>query len=255
MPDFSLAEAFFNFPEQQNWLAAAGLSQYAIKYQAGFSNPDIDTATTPETIWPGGGVLAFPSAAAATTIVSSSASDTSAGTGARTVIVEGLLAGYVANSETVTLNGTTPVSLASNYLRINRVSVASAGSGLTNAGTLTVAVGGVTANLVAIGKSISQSAIFSIASDYQKALLVHLFLNTASGAGGALDFELVKIVGGVRTVIQDYGIDLSGTSFIERDLWRKPVVLEPQTDLIINCTSSSSNNVKVNGVWNLLEFY
>ena len=153
------------------------------------------------------------------------------------------------------MNGTTPVSLASNYLRINRISVATAGSGLTNAGTLTVSVGGSTANIVAVGKSVSQSSIFSIASNYRKALLVHLFLNTNSGAGGAIGFELVKIVGGVRTVIQEYGIDLTGSTFIERDLWKRPVVLEPNTDMIINCTSASSNNIIANGVWNFLQFY
>ena len=251
---YGIAEGIVPFQDGADWIIALDLNERVKRYQNGFVNPDIDTATTPETIWQNTGVISFPSAAGATTIVSGSENDASAGTGARTVLVEGLLAGYLPSSETVTLNGTTPVALSADYLRINRISVATAGSGQTNAGALTATIGGTTVNTVAAGKSISQSAIYTVPANYQKALLTYLFLNTAVSGTGHIDLELIKIYNGVLTVIQEYGIDLAGSSFLDRNLHTRPVVLEPMTDIFVNVTTTSVNNVKANGVWTFVLF-
>ncbi len=106
-------------------------------------NSDIDTGTDPEDIWNGGGTYTgFPTSAAETLeIFSSDAADTSAGTGARTVTIYNLLdsTGAESPSITVSLSGTTPVSLgALTYYRGgSRMKVITAGSGGENAGTLT----------------------------------------------------------------------------------------------------------------------
>ncbi len=72
-------------------------------------------------------------------VVSSSASDAAAGTGARTVVVKGLDASYVPFTETVTLNGITPVALTNtSIVAVNRFYVATTGNGLANAGTIDV---------------------------------------------------------------------------------------------------------------------
>ena len=65
-------------------------------------NPDVDT--TIESVWPDGGVVPHPTVASVLKISSSSANDTSAGTGARTVYIEGLDSNYNVISETVTLD-------------------------------------------------------------------------------------------------------------------------------------------------------
>ena len=65
---------------------------------------------TLETVWVGGGTYSFPTSATTTTISSSSADDTAAGTGARTVRVEGLDAAYALVSETASMNGQTGVT-------------------------------------------------------------------------------------------------------------------------------------------------
>lgn len=68
---------------------------------------------------------------------SSSANDTAAGTGARTISVTGLNTSFARFTETVTLNGTTAVAMAtSNILFIDKITVATAGSGLVNAGII-----------------------------------------------------------------------------------------------------------------------
>ena len=91
-----------------------------------------------ETVWGPGATFAQMTSATALEAVSSSANDTSAGTGARTIIVRGLDSNYLPVTQTVTLNGVTPVALTTNLVAVNRVSVATAGSGLTNAGTIDV---------------------------------------------------------------------------------------------------------------------
>jgi len=111
-------------------------------------NPDVDT--TEVTIWPALGLLVHPAAPTIMTISSSSASDTSAGTGARTVYILGIngTGGYV--SETVTLNGQTAVNTVHEYDAIETMSVASVGSGGVNAGTIYAGTGTVTAGVPAV---------------------------------------------------------------------------------------------------------
>lgn len=90
-----------------------------------------------EDVWETGGTIQWPTSAQTYDIVSDDTNDTSAGTGARTVEIEGLDGSYVEQSETVTLNGTTPVTTVNSYLRVFRGKVMTAGSGGENAGSLT----------------------------------------------------------------------------------------------------------------------
>jgi hypothetical protein len=70
-------------------------------------------------------------------IVSTSANDTSAGTGARTITINYLDTSFVLHAETVTLNGTTPVNtVGTNIAYIESLVVATVGSGQVNAGTI-----------------------------------------------------------------------------------------------------------------------
>ena len=88
-------------------------------------NPDVDT--TEVTIWPATGLLTHPAAPTIMTISSSSASDTSAGTGARTA-----------------------VNTVNQYDAIETMSVTSVGSGGVNAGTIYAGTGTVTAGVPAV---------------------------------------------------------------------------------------------------------
>lgn len=77
---------------------------------------------------------------------SSSANDTSAGTGARTISVTGVTyttaAPFVRFTETVTMNGQTSVNLATtNVLFIDKITVLTAGSGLVNQGIVQCGTG------------------------------------------------------------------------------------------------------------------
>lgn len=102
-------------------------------------NPSV--STTAATVWSVGSASSYAQLTSGTALeaVSSSANDTAAGTGARTILVQGLDEDYVPFQETVTLNGTTPVALANtSVVAINSVRVLTAGSGLTNAGNIDI---------------------------------------------------------------------------------------------------------------------
>lgn len=123
-------------------------------------NPAVGTTT--EDIWGAGGVQVWPSAAATASVVSTSANDTSAGTGARTVTIEGLDANYEEISESVTLNGVTPVVTTNSYLRVNSLVVTTSGSGEGNAGDITASVGGNVQRFIATGDGICHCSQFTI---------------------------------------------------------------------------------------------
>jgi hypothetical protein len=100
-------------------------------------NPSIGT-TTFESIWEGSNAYPWQTVADQLEVLSSSANDTSAGTGARTVELQGLDSSWNLLSETVTMNGTTAVTTTGSFLRIFRARVVTAGSNLINAGDITI---------------------------------------------------------------------------------------------------------------------
>jgi len=110
-------------------------------------NADVDGAM--ETVWPYGGLLAFPSAALQMSVSSDSTDDTSNGTGARTVFISGLDANHNTVSETVSLTGQTAVLTANSYLHINQCYVATAGLLNSAAGSIYFGTGVVTAGVPA----------------------------------------------------------------------------------------------------------
>lgn len=111
-------------------------------------NPDVDTAE--ESVWPDGGTIPHPTTASVLKISSSSADDTAAGTGARTVTISGLDGDYNTVSESVTLNGQTAVNTTNSYLYVNQFYVTSVGSGGANAGNINAGTGTVTAGVPAV---------------------------------------------------------------------------------------------------------
>lgn len=110
-------------------------------------NPDVDT--TQVSVWPLPSLITFPSSAIQMTVSSSSANDTSAGTGARTIVVQGLDADYNEVTETVTLNGQTAVTMTASLLRVNYAYVATAGSANSAAGDIYIGTSLVTAGVPA----------------------------------------------------------------------------------------------------------
>ena len=100
-------------------------------------NPNVKSADY-ETIWDGSNFYPWPTAAETLNVTSSDTNDTSAGTGARTVEIEGLDTNWAVQTETVSMNGTANVTTTSSFLRVYRARVVTAGSTGANAGTITM---------------------------------------------------------------------------------------------------------------------
>jgi hypothetical protein len=112
----------------------------------GFS-ADVDQ--TQVSVWPLPSLITFPASALQMTVSSTSANDTSAGTGTRTIVVQGLDAAYNEVTETVTMNGQTAVTMTTAMLRVNYAYVATAGSGNSAAGDIYIGTGTVTTGVPA----------------------------------------------------------------------------------------------------------
>lgn len=209
-------------------------------------NVDVDSGTVPETVWTGGGLWVPPTAARIHQIASSSANDTSAGTGARSVRLEGLDADNLEITEDVTLNGTTNVATTKEFLRINNMFLLSAGSGKTNAGdiTATADTDSTVTQRIAAGDSTSHSAFFSIPAD-DKAFIVAGFATIhrpTTTSSAMVEFALMVESGGVLLNAQRIALTATGASAINY-LYRLPKVVVGPADIRIDVTYSTDSNV------------
>ena len=145
----------------------------------------VPTSTTHE-MWDGADdVRTLPTTAAVAAVSSTSADDTSAGTGAQTVTVMGLDENYLEVSETVSMNGLTPVNTTQTFIRVNSAYVATAGSGGTNAGEIDVDVGGDEQQHIAVG--IGEAAGTGYCVPANKKLIVTLYTAGVGRLGGSAD--------------------------------------------------------------------
>ena len=156
-------------------------------------NEDVDVGT--EDVWPAGGVRTLPSSAAVCAVVSSLAADDAdpAGTGAWTVTIEGLDSDKLEISETVSLNGTTPVNTTKQFLRVNRAYAVTAGTGRVNAGNITISISGNTQAFIEAGEGQTHQTLYSVPSN--KWLIVDLYTIIAGRIAGT---DTVDVQGQIR---------------------------------------------------------
>lgn len=128
-------------------IARNQIEGHEIRHIFGY-NPDVDSASE-ETIWTAGGLYTHLDTPSIMTVSSTSANDTSGGTGARTLYILGINSTGNEVNETVTLNGQTAVNTTHTYTEIQSAIVISAGSGGKNAGDIYIGTGTVTAGVTA----------------------------------------------------------------------------------------------------------
>lgn len=204
-------------------------------------NPDIDIGT--EDVWSQGGTWVAPTTARVHNIKSSDVNDTSAGTGARTITVNGLNGSYADTTETITMNGTTDVPTANSYVIIHRMIVATAGSGGTNAGTITAtAVTDATISAaIVIGKGQTQLCIYQIPASYTG------YLSSYGGSynGGSTSNVLLELFakpfGGAFNLKGSVNMAESGSNFARR-VYDTPLKFLEKTTLKLTATSDTVNS-------------
>ena len=103
------------------------------------SGVNLALSASEEDMWSVGDTYVYPAAAQQMEVVSSSTDDAAAGTGARTVTIRYLTAAFAEKSETVTLDGTTPVATTNTDIyRIQSFRIATAGTGGAAAGNIDI---------------------------------------------------------------------------------------------------------------------
>jgi hypothetical protein len=203
-----------------------------------------DVGTNSETVWSQGGLYVYLASATVMKISSSSADDSSAGTGARTIAIFGLDANYNEISESVLLNGQTAVNTGNSYLRILRMFVTTAGSSETAAGTIYAGTGSVTSGvpaaiygLITLGANQSLMAFWTVPAGYTFYLLGLFLTSGNTGANTYTTFQFFqRQVGGVFRLQSSARISASGNSQVPLN---PPLSFVEKTDLQIRAFSSS----------------
>jgi len=185
--------------------------------------------TSFETVWDDGGDYVYPSAAVTMDAVSTSASDT------MDVLIKGLDANYNQISETVTLSGTSAVTTASSFYRINSATILSG----SNVGDISISNGGT--KYAFIGQTIgtTQSCIFTVPAGHSLFLFRIDVVSATANPNKYLTFRNVgKNESGRILRVAEGTMSTSQVSF-DRQV---PFVISEKTDFHFEAKSSSSSN-------------
>lgn len=215
-------------------------------------NPVVNQATVPEDTWGGAGVYPWMvGTAAPLQISSSSALDTAAGTGARTVMVVGTDINYAPMTETVTLLGSTNVPLTKAFYRINSAFIVSTGSLEVNQGDISITrVSGATLQaVITTGVGMTEQSNYTVAAGFTL-LLFGLDVELNQGQGSQDRFADVRTV--FRSPLGFYRMPrrLSANDKSAANLVPKATIpLAEKTDFGLRCTYVSNDGTSVTAGW------
>jgi hypothetical protein len=207
-------------------------------------NPDVDT--TQVSVWPLPSLITFPAAALQMTVSSASANDTSAGTGARTIVVQGLDANYNEVTETVTMNGQTAVTMTASLIRVNYAYVATAGSGNSAAGDIYIGTGTVTAGVPATVYDIIKfdynttiTGSYTVPAGYTAYVSQGLF--SAGQAGGSNQIQGRLLTRGTDNIRRTAAVTSINNGVADYK-FEYPLAVPEKTTLEATAVGSSNNN-------------
>lgn len=212
-------------------------------------NQDLNTDTLPEDIWSGGGIYPWMTALTSLEAFSSNPNDTSTGTGARTIFISGLDAGYNEISAAVVLNGAT-VAIPTKFFRINSVTVSTAGSGQVNAGDILIrdAGGGTTRAIIPAGYGITRQSQYTVPAGWTMQVISILFcFNRSTSATRTCTFAtFFQASNGIYRLPLEISITNNQTY---RHDGTPGIQVNEKTDFGIRCTSVSTNSSDVTSAW------
>jgi hypothetical protein len=214
------------------------------------NNPDVDILSVPEDVWSGSGLYPWMTGSTSLEIVSSSANDTAAGTGARTVQVQGLDTSHIELNQNITLNGTTAVAIPLPLFRINAGLIMSSGSGKTNAGDLTIrdAGGGTTRAIIPAGYGITKQSIFTVPAGFTLQIISQFFgFNSVTK-----DNRFAKFATFIQSPTGFYRLPLelaTSDAFPYRHDGEPGLILPEKTDFCHRVTAVSDDNSNVTAAW------
>lgn len=235
-------------------VAKGNIPKHGVITKFGY-NTDVDTGAS-EDVWNQGGLYVAPTTARVHDIASTSVSDTSAGTGARTVLIYGINGSYNRVTETVTMNGGSNVATANSYLHIHLIQVQTVGSGGVNAGkiTATAQTDATVTCSIEIGEGQSASTIYLVPTGYTAYIMrTRARMNNATASSSA-KVGLYTIPFGLSLQLKTFmGINNSGSSFVELDYTgSSPFIVTEKSWIKMRCISVSNNNTEIEAEYDLI---
>ena len=207
-------------------------------------NPDVDQ--TQVSVWPLASLIPFPAAALRMTVSSTSANDRSDGTGARTVVVQGLDADYNEVTETVTLNGQTAVTMTASLLRVNYAYVATAGSGNSAAGDIYIGTGTVTAgvpatvyDIIKLDYNATTTGSYTIPAGYTAYVSQGLF--SAGQPSGSTQVQGRLLTRGINNIRMTAAITTINNG-VANYVFEYPLAIPEKTTVEATAIASANNN-------------
>lgn len=216
------------------------------------NNPDVDTSTTPEDAWPGGGIYPWITTGSniALQVRSTSALDTAAGAGAQGFTLLALTAPLfrIAN-QTVALNGTTPVPFTTAVNRINNYMTT---TGL-NVGDLIVedvAPPNTIRAIIPAGVGTSQQAAYTV-PEGSRLLIRQIYIGMLPASGATARSATIKTYFKFTSSATRLTVALqmaNGQSYAHQI--EPPIMLPVGTDFNLRIDNVSDSNSNVTCAWN-----
>lgn len=207
-------------------------------------NADVDT--TQVSVWPLSSLIPFPAAALQMTVSSTNTNDASAGTGARTVVVQGLDANYNEVTEVVTLNGQTAVTMAASLLRVNYAYVATAGSGNGAAGDIYIGTGVVTSgvpattyNIIKVDYNNTTTGSYTVPAGYTAYISQGLF--SAGQASGSTQVQGRLVTRGTNNIRRTAALTTLNNGVADY-AFEYPLAVPEKTTVEATAIGSANNN-------------
>ena len=197
-------------------IAEGYIPNHYVWRKIGYTNASSATETT---LWNPGTQYVFPTGNISVSVASTSASDTSAGTGARTIHMDYLDSNYEEKTHTFTLNGVTNVNGPTDFYRVNTFHVETAGSTGKSVGIISLYLTGTPATLysqIPANATRARNSVYTVPAG--KTVYIHDVMFTA---GYKTAGKTVRIT--LHTSISpDNVVSTSGTIFWPR--WESIIV-------------------------------
>lgn len=224
-------------------VARGQIAMHATKYKFGYSSV---IGGTRYPIWNLAADRVYLTTAVVMTVSSSSTNDVSpSGTGARTILMEGLGANYLPISEVIALAGGTAVTTANAYLRVTGLTVLTCGNMHGNAGSVYAGTGVVTAGvpavvheLIPIGFNKESSGVYTVPAGYTAYMRVG-GLSCQDNGNGYVTGQLVVSNSGSPFVTS--AVTVLRTGQVDYD-FPYPMAIPEKSDVEARAVSSSGIN-------------
>ena len=197
--------------------------------------------------------LTRPATTRTITFASTSANDTTGGSGMISALLVGLDSNFLVQVELITFTGQTPVDTVNQYLRVNEFIIRESGSSNTNEGVVYVSddtdtfVSGVPQNrvydIMNIGHGLSKTGLWTIPANKQS-VIRRIIINTTADTNnpGIFRFYRSNKFTGFPSELLTETIYTSGSFTTDLEIVR---ILAPEEDIRITGQKTGAGNISV----------